>query len=233
MQSDPPGARVLIGGVETGLVTPADMLVPEPVPAAIELVMPARGRRVVPLTPAALTLGEVRASFGGSGRDSEALSERGAAPFEEPRAPSGTGTAVEPLAPTSIPSSPVSVRVLAGYPFEVSGCGHTGAAAAEHAFQVQAPCTLRLRAPIYFLDVSRRIEASSGQVEIAAPQLARVQMRSRVPSGAPSSSTGAPWARHPSTSTSSPARMRLQSNVPTSHFRFRLSPSSRDSAYGG
>ena len=71
------------------------------------------------------------------------------------------------------------MRVLAGYPFEVSGCGHTGAAASEHAFQVQAPCTLRLRAPDLLLDVSRRIEASSGQVEIAAPQLARVQMRSR------------------------------------------------------
>jgi len=38
---------------------------------------------------------------------------------------------------------------------------------------------LRLRASAVFLDVSRRIEASSGQVEIAAPQLARVQMRSR------------------------------------------------------
>jgi hypothetical protein len=38
---------------------------------------------------------------------------------------------------------------------------------------------LRLRAAGYFLDVSRRIDVSGGQVEIAAPQLARVQMRSR------------------------------------------------------
>jgi hypothetical protein len=38
---------------------------------------------------------------------------------------------------------------------------------------------LRLRASSVFLDVSRRIEASSGQIDISAPQLARVQMRSR------------------------------------------------------
>jgi hypothetical protein len=42
-----------------------------------------------------------------------------------------------------------------------------------------APCTLRLRASTYLLDTARTIEASSGRVEIGAPQLARVQLRSR------------------------------------------------------
>ena len=191
IRSDPPGARVLIGGVETGLVTPADMLVPDPVPDAIELVMPARGRRLVPITEAVLTSGQVRASFGGPGRDAGPtpgaipnpgpgpIVAQGTAPLELPKAVAGTAPVLEPLTTTTVPTNTVAVRVLAGYPFEVTGCGHTGAAAPEHAFQVQAPCTLRLRASGYFLDVSRRIEATSGQVEIAAPQLARVQMRSR------------------------------------------------------
>ena len=179
--SDPPGARVVVGGVDTGLVTPTEVPLPDPVPATIELVIPKRGRRVLSITPAVLTLGEVRASFDGSGRDP--------GPVPVPVLPAGAtippevvpaaGPALVPLPATTVASSPVVVHLLGGYPFDVAGCGHSGAAASEHTLQVQAPCTLRLRAPVYFLDVSRRIDASSGQVEIVAPQLARVQMRSR------------------------------------------------------
>jgi hypothetical protein len=52
-------------------------------------------------------------------------------------------------------------------------------AAARHDLEVAAPCTLRLRAPKYYLDEARRVTAVSGRVEFAAPALARVQLRSK------------------------------------------------------
>jgi len=179
VRSDPPGAQIVMDGRETGKVTPSELVLPDPPPMAIELVLQRRGRRVVAITPAVLAAGEVGASFM-STSPSPALAvapeNAEATPgTSDNRVPSGFDT----LPATERPTSAVSVRLIGGYPFEVSGCGHTGAAASEHTFQALAPCTLRLRASAVFLDVSRRIEASSGQVEIAAPQLARVQMRSR------------------------------------------------------
>jgi serine/threonine protein kinase len=82
--------------------------------------------------------------------------------------------------PSSRPSAiPVAVRVTGGYPFEVSGCGRSLPSATEHEFEAQSPCTLRLRAPQYFMNMEWPINASSGQVELVAPQLARVELRSR------------------------------------------------------
>jgi len=73
----------------------------------------------------------------------------------------------------------VDVRVVGGYDFEVSGCGVTSGRATIHELQVRAPCSLRLVAPAYRLDVTRNIEATSGQVELAAPQPAHVKLRTK------------------------------------------------------
>jgi hypothetical protein len=73
----------------------------------------------------------------------------------------------------------VAVHVAGLYPFEITGCGRTSAAAARHDLEVAAPCTLRLRAPKYYLDEARRVTAASGRVEFTAPALARVQLRSK------------------------------------------------------
>jgi hypothetical protein len=87
--------------------------------------------------------------------------------------------AAPPAAARAARTEPVTVHLTGGYPFEVSGCGQTAAPATDHELEVQAPCTLRMRAAEYLLDRSRTIDASGGRVEIAAPQLARVQLRSR------------------------------------------------------
>ena len=72
------------------------------------------------------------------------------------------------------------MQVTGSYPFEITGCGRPASpASTSHQFDVNAPCTLRLRASRYYLDETRAITASSGRVEIAAPQLARVQLRSK------------------------------------------------------
>ena len=73
----------------------------------------------------------------------------------------------------------VDVRVVGGYDFEVSGCGVTSGRATVHELQVRAPCTLRLTAPAYRLDVTRSIEATSGRVDLAAPQQAKVKLRTK------------------------------------------------------
>jgi hypothetical protein len=48
-----------------------------------------------------------------------------------------------------------------------------------HILKVTSPCVLRLRAPNYFLDITRNVNASSGAVEMTAPPLVSVQLRSR------------------------------------------------------
>jgi hypothetical protein len=77
------------------------------------------------------------------------------------------------------PVANVDVHIVAGYPFEVTGCGLRSPAATTHDVQVPAPCTLHLLAPAYRLDAFRTIEASSGRVELAAPQLAHVTLRTK------------------------------------------------------
>ena len=78
------------------------------------------------------------------------------------------------------PAKPrVDVRVTGTYPFEVTGCGQSDGPATEHRLDVNPPCVLRLRSTQYHLDVSRSISATSGRVDLAVPQLASVQLRSR------------------------------------------------------
>ncbi len=91
----------------------------------------------------------------------------------------GSRPAAAPPAARAPRTEAVAVHLTGGYPFEVSGCGHAAGPATDHELEVQAPCTLRMRAAEYLLDSSRTIDASGGRVEIAAPQLARVQLRSR------------------------------------------------------
>jgi hypothetical protein len=113
-----------------------------------------RVRRTIALTPAIIESGEMRVAF--ASRQN---------PAGEPDKPVVTAI--------------VSVKVTGSYPFEVAGCGTSSPPASSHDLRVSAPCTLRLRAPAYYLDTSRTIDASSGQVEIGAPQLAHVQLRTR------------------------------------------------------
>jgi hypothetical protein len=82
--------------------------------------------------------------------------------------------------PPSERSTPVTVRISGEYPFEVSGCGRSSQPAQDHTLRVVAPCALRLRAPNYLLDLTRFIEPSpSGRMDVVAPRLASVQLRSR------------------------------------------------------
>ena len=53
-------------------------------------------------------------------------------------------------------------------------------AADRHTLKVASPCTLRLLAPGYFLDDERAVNApGGGRLELAAPPLAKVQLRTR------------------------------------------------------
>ena len=62
----------------------------------------------------------------------------------------------------------------------MSGCGANAPAAERHALKVTAPCTLRLRAPEFFLDAMRSVTAvAGGQVDLTAPPVSTVQLRSR------------------------------------------------------
>ena len=101
-----------------------------------------------------------------------------------PEVPREVVTAVTPEPPRparveSVGVANVDVRVVGGYEFEVSGCGLTPSRATVHELQVRAPCSLRLTAPTYRLDATRNIEATSGRVELAAPQLAQVRLRTK------------------------------------------------------
>jgi hypothetical protein len=85
---------------------------------------------------------------------------------------------VTPDKPSTIDvKTPVMVRLTGGYPFEITGCERTLPASSEHEFEVRAPCTLRLRSSRYLLDREVPVTVSSGQFVDAAPQLARVQLR--------------------------------------------------------
>jgi len=87
---------------------------------------------------------------------------------------------VRVVLPPPPPAAAVSVLISGDYPFEVSGCGRPSGPAANHTLKVTAPCTLRLRAPDYFLDMTRSVDQrQAGRLEIAAPKLASVQLRSR------------------------------------------------------
>jgi hypothetical protein len=159
VQSEPSGAGIFFDGRDTGLVTPADVPVPSPSPGSIDLRLGERLRLSTPITTGLLDSGTLHVAL--TGRRSGAV---GVADASQPKPPA---TAL------------VSVHVTGGYPFEVSGCGTTSPASDAHNLEVRAPCSLRLRAPTYFLDLTRTIDAAGGSIDIAAPQLARVQLRSK------------------------------------------------------
>jgi hypothetical protein len=181
VDSKPAGARILVNGHDTGLVTPAEVPVDVQSPPTVQLELGRQLRGEVRITDATLQSGVVNVAL---------AQPRAPVP---PVVPAGNGTTPAPrradgdegVAPPPVPSpSPppgrrVSVHVTGSYPFEVSGCERTSAAATVHDLEVSAPCTLRLRAPKYYLDETRTIGASGGRIEMAAPQLARVQLRSK------------------------------------------------------
>jgi serine/threonine-protein kinase len=156
VHSEPSGARIALEGRDTGLVTPAVVPLDRPYPAAVDLQLEGYEPTRAAVTPDII--------------DGGAMTVRLIA-VAPPRAEPGDDTSPRPL---------VAVNVSGAYPFLVSGCGVDARASEKHAFNVAAPCTLRLRAPEYFLDVMRSVTArAGGRVELAAPPLANVQLRSR------------------------------------------------------
>jgi hypothetical protein len=158
VHSDPPGARITVDGRDTGLVTPAAVPMSNPTPVAIELQLDRYEAARQQVTQALVEGGELTVIL---------------APLSAPQA------AEAPAEPASA-SRFVTVNLSGGYRFSVTGCGVTSAAATKHSLQVSAPCTLRLRAPDYFLDVMRNVTGGPGEhVEVPAPPLVSVQLRSR------------------------------------------------------
>ena len=158
VHSEPSGARIVVDGRDTGLVTPAAVPMSNPAPRAIELQLDGHEAARQQVTPALVEGGELTVI----------LAPLPATPVVE-----------APVEPAS--SSPlVTVNLSGGYRFSVTGCGMTSPAATKHSLQVLAPCTLRLRAPDYFLDVMRNVTAGPGeQIELTVPPLVSVQLRSR------------------------------------------------------
>ena len=155
VHSQPPGARVVLDGRDTGLVTPASVALAEPRPKEVEL-------RLDRYEPARETV-------------TPAVVERGTMMLTLTAVPDVPPT---PPAPSREPN--VAVSLTGAYRFSVSGCGVNAPASQTHAVKVTAPCTLRLRAQEYFLDTMRNVTAvAGGRVELAAPPLANVQLRSR------------------------------------------------------
>jgi hypothetical protein len=153
VDSDPPGARVILDGQETNHVTPAS--IPMTGPSAIELQLEGYEAAREAVTTEALDAGTLFVK----------LTAAAAAEAD--------GEAVD--APNQ-----VAVTLSGGYRFAVSGCGANSPTSRTHTLQVTPPCTLRLRAPAYFLDVMRTVTVKAGpQIQLRAPALASVQLRSR------------------------------------------------------
>jgi serine/threonine-protein kinase len=155
VHSEPSGAQVVVDGQETGQVTPAAVPIGDPQPSTIELRLQGYESGRAPVTAALIeqgTLAVTLARAGGGGR--------GQAP--------------------AVASPVVTVSLSGSYRFGVTGCGVSSPASETHTVEVSAPCTLRLRAPDYFLDTMRNVSAPrGGRVELSAPPLVKVQLRSR------------------------------------------------------
>jgi hypothetical protein len=181
VESIPSGARIMMDGRDTGLATPADVAVTAGAQPAMVLQGADSWSGSVQMTEAILDKGLVTVPL--------VQSRRRVADVQPARDTSPVHGAAErlPVAAVSEAAGPsrsaggpqVAVHVAGLYPFEITGCGRTSAPAARHDLEVAAPCTLRLRAPKYYLDEARRVTAVSGRVEFAAPALARVQLRSK------------------------------------------------------
>jgi len=167
VESVPAGAHVLVDGRDTGMVTPAEVVLNDPAPRAIDLQLAGHQPVSEPLTAAAIAAGRVSVKLSAV-RDSP---------------PAGPVAGTLPKKPAEGLPSAVTVSLSGTYPFDVSavsGCGNaTSAAASTHILKVTSPCVLRLRAPNYFLDITRSVNASSGAVEMTVPPLVSVQLRSR------------------------------------------------------
>jgi hypothetical protein len=157
VHSQPPGARVVLDGRDTGLVTPASVTLGEPHPREVELRLDGHETAREPVSPDIVERGTMTMTLT-------------AVPEEPPPVP----------VPSPAPAPTVTVTVTGAYRFSLSGCGVTQAVSQTHTVKVVAPCTLRLRAPDYFLDTMRTVTAvAGGRVELAAPPLGNVQLRSR------------------------------------------------------
>jgi serine/threonine protein kinase len=158
VHSEPAGARILLDGRDSGFVTPAAVPMSNPSPRQIELQLDGHESMRQQVTSTLLEGGALTVILA-------------------PVLANVTEAADKPAAPAS---PLVTVNLVGSYRFLVSGCGVTSPAAAKHTLQVMAPCTLRLRAPEYFLDVMRNVTAGPGEeVNLTAPPLVSVQLRSR------------------------------------------------------
>lgn len=170
VESEPAGARIGVDGRDTGLSTPSELPVDAGSLPTLQLVAGSGLRGEVRMTEEALASGVVKVSL--------TTNEAGAV-----RRPSSNDAAAVDGTPGGDRvrgTTEVTVHVTGSYPFEISGCGQSSASAAAHELNVKAPCQLRLRAPKYYLDEVRAVSASTGRIEMAAPQLARVQLRSKL-----------------------------------------------------
>jgi len=168
VESEPAGARILVDGLDTGLSTPAEVPMAMDARPLLRLESGQRLRGEVAVTEAMVQSGVVKVPLAAGG---PAAPGRAGGPDPVPGNPGGR---VNPR------TTAVTVHVTGSYPFEVSGCGQSSPSASVHELQVEAPCQVRLRAPKYYLDDVRAIGASAGRVDMAAPQLARVQLRSKL-----------------------------------------------------
>ena len=157
VHSEPSGARVFVDGRDTGLVTPATLPLGEPLPAAVELQLAGHRTASEPVTSAVLGAGLLTMRL---------VAERDVNPGpDRDKVPK--------------PVALVTVTLSGSYPFTVSGCNTSSQPSQNHILKVASPCVLRLLAPEYLLDANRPIAAASGQVELTAPPLVSVQLRSR------------------------------------------------------
>jgi serine/threonine-protein kinase len=171
VESEPAGARILVDGRDTGLTTPAEIPMAMDATPSLRLESGQRLRGEVTVTEAMVKSGVVKVPLAAGNP---------AAPGRAGGIESVPGNAGETGGRANPRTTAVTVHVTGSYPFEVSGCGQSSPSAPAHELQVDAPCQVRLRAPKYYLDDVRTIGASAGRVDMAAPQLARVQLRSKL-----------------------------------------------------
>ena len=163
VHSDPSGAQVFVDGRNTGLVTPTTLPLGEPLPAAVELQLAGHRPAREAVTSAVLGAGQLTMKL---------VPDR----VLNPAPPVDRIT--KPV--DKVPAAPVvTVMVSGSYPFTVSGCNTLSPPSQNHILKVASPCVLRLVAPQYWLEANRNIAAVSGEVELTAPPLVSVQLRSR------------------------------------------------------
>jgi serine/threonine protein kinase len=197
VRSNPVGAMVVIDGVDSGLRTPAQFAL-DSRPDRVTLRLDGYGiaNASLPVTPPDTPI-EVSLPRlpqppvpapgppepGSNDRGDPNLlpistgSATGTRGGEANQVGTGRGQPVAKPPVIEVQRTLVTVRLTGGYPFEISGCERTMPPAVSHEFEVQAPCTLQLRSSKFLLNKSLPVTVSSGVFVDAAPQLARVQLR--------------------------------------------------------